>query len=114
MHRQKVLIGYEVVDGVIFAKYRKEIVEDDESITVDGIHRQTITQEAYDELKRSEFIENSLLEISAQLSIANQEKEQLQISATTVLQQRDAEISKLKKEKAELQAEKEQAKEAKK
>lgn len=61
MKRQKVLIGYRVENSVIFAQYEKQIIEDDGSVTQDGFHSETITSEAYDALKKADFVDQVLL-----------------------------------------------------
>lgn len=73
MRREKKLVGYETVKGVIFAKYEKQIVEDDETITSDGLHRETITSESYDAIKKLDFVDKILLSNATdihQLSVA--------------------------------------------
>lgn len=86
MQRQKVLVGYEtdLEKGVTFAKYRKEIVEDDGSITNDGWHRETITQEKYDDLKRMPFADavnlakaDALNKLSTEIATLKAEKQSL-------------------------------------
>ena len=104
MKRQKVLVRYEsdLMNGVMFLKFRKQIVEDDGSITDDGFHRETITSEAYDELKKLQFADiipianaEALNRLATVLKAHKEEKEQLKVEVST----KDAEIIALKKAK---------------
>ena len=104
MKRQKILVGYEtdLEKGVTFAKYRKEIVEDDGSITNDGWHRETITQEKYDDLKRLPFADavnlakaNALNKLSVEVEGLKKTNSELFSHAKTEIEKRDSELKKL-------------------
>lgn len=109
MERRKTLIGYENINNVIFAKYQKEIVEDDGSITKDGIERSTITDEEYDTLKKSNFVNQILLDhakekhdIAIQRDALKAKVDSLNIEKSTLIAEKD----KLLSEKSVLIAEK--------
>ena len=107
--RQKVLVGYRTEKGVIFARYEKQIVEDDGSITCEGIHSETITSEAYDALKKADFVDQVLLthatekhNIAVDRDALKAERDSLKAERDSLkveLSAKDVEISVLKKAK---------------
>lgn len=110
MRRIKRLVGYEVIDGVIFANYKKYIEEDDLKMTDDGSERETITQELYDEIKLSNFTNKVLLEHAKEVhDVAvvrdeyKEQKEELETQVLSLVAEKEALIT----EKSVLISEKE-------
>lgn len=101
IERKKVLVGYETIKGVIFAKYENQLIEDGK-ITDVKLERSTITSEAYDALKKADFVDQVLLNHATEKHNIAVDRDALKAERDSLkaeVSAKDVEISALKKAK---------------